>query len=239
MPNLSQVLASIVVMAGTFYKIPQVLKIHHAKSARGVSLYMIVLDAWTTLVETAYSYANRQPFLDWGEAPSQLVCSTSVALQICYYERQVKLQVLYVYAALSALATATVMHAPRVLGKRWGLRCLTFLKTINMFITVLSKLPQISTNYHSQSTGQLSVSTMGLGCLGSIVRFYTLFQSANGVDPLMVLNQLTSLLMNGTVVGQILYYNSAGGKKNGGGGVKNDRGTREQGGNKLSRRNSR
>ena len=54
----------------------------------------------------------------------------------------------------------------------------------------------------------------------------------------MVLNQLTSLLMNGTVVGQILYYNS-GGKKKGGDGGKNDRGTREQGGNKLSRRNSR
>ena len=35
---------------------------------------------------------------------------------------------------------------------------------------------------------------------------YTLFQSPNGIDPLMVLNQAASLVMNATIVGQILYY---------------------------------
>jgi mannose-P-dolichol utilization defect protein 1 len=208
--SLSNILAACVVFAGTFYKLPQVLKIYQAKSAKGVSIYMIILDAWTTLVETAYSYANNQPYIDWGEAPPQLFCSTAVALQIFYYERKTKLQVLYTYAAAIALATASVMHAPQLIGKKIGLKLLTFLKTINMLITVFSKLPQIQTNYTNQSTGQLSVSTMSLGCLGSIIRFYTLFQSANGVDPLMVLNQFTSLIMNGTIVGQILYYGSKG-----------------------------
>ena len=203
----STVLAVCVVVAGTFYKIPQVVKIHRARSAKGVSLFMMVLDSWSCMVETSYSYANGQSYLDWGEAPSQLTCSTLVALQICFYEHRVGKSILAGWAAAVALFTTTVMHAPNLLGKKLGLKFLTFLKTINMGITVFSKLPQIVTNYKTKSTGQLSPATIATGCLGSVVRFYTLFKSSNGIDPLMVLNQGTSLVMNGTVLGQILYYN--------------------------------
>ena len=206
--TMSKVLAGCVVFVGTFYKLPQVIKIQNARSAEGVSLTMIVLDAWTTMVETAYSYANGQHILDWGEAPSQLFCSTAVALQILYYESRVHQSILTAFAALCAVFTAVVMHAPQVIGKKIGLQFLTFLKTVNMAITVFSKLPQIFSNYHGKSTGQLSPVSIGLGCLGSVVRFYTLFKSPNGVDPLMILNQATSLVMNGTVLGQVLYYRS-------------------------------
>ena len=90
---------------------------------------MITTDAWTTMVETAYSYGNGQPFLDWGEAPSQLICSTSVALQILYYQRHVRKLILAKYATTFLLFTGVVMHAPLLLGKRIGFQLLKFLKT--------------------------------------------------------------------------------------------------------------
>ena len=169
---VSKFLATCVVFAGTLYKIPQVLKIYKARSAKGVSLTMITTDAWTTMVETAYSYGNGQPFLDWGEAPSQLICSTSVALQILYYQRHVRKLILAKYATTFLLFTGVVMHAPLLLGKRIGFQLLKFLKTINMFITFISKFPQIMENYKTKSTGQLSAPTMATGCLGGIGKYF-------------------------------------------------------------------
>ena len=57
--------------------------------------------------------------------------------------------------------------------------------------------------------GELSPTTTSLAVLGSVVRFYTLLKSER-LDPLMLVNQGTSLLSNGTILGQIVWFGGGG-----------------------------
>lgn len=210
--SLAEVLSYCTVGAGTLYKLPQVVKIWRARSARGIALSGVLLDTWCCAVEVAYSWAHSMPFADWGEAPAQMACSAAVALQILYYERKARLPSLAALGAAVLAHQAMLMQFPRLLGKKLGLRLLAALKALNMAIMLLSKTPQIVMNLRARSTGELSPSTIAIGCLGSLVRFYTLAKSKNGADALMVANQGTSLALNGTILLQILTYRQA--KKN-------------------------
>jgi mannose-P-dolichol utilization defect protein 1 len=211
--TLAKVLSYCTVGAGTLYKLPQMVKIWRAGSARGIALNGVLLDTWCCAVEVAYSWAQAMPFLDWGEALPQMSCSAAVALQILYYERKARLPSLTVLGAAVVVQQATLMHLPRLFGRQVGLGMLSALKALNMAIMLLSKMPQICMNHRAKSTGELSLSTVAIGCLGSVVRFYTLAKSTNGADALMVANQGTSLALNSTILMQILMYNKSKSKK--------------------------
>ena len=204
--TVAQVLSYCTVVAGTLYKLPQVLKIQRARSAKGIALKGVLLDTWCCAAEAAYSFANGQPFADWGEVPAQFLCSAFISLQILYYENKIQLPSIVTLGGFLVTHQVSLMHLPRILGQNVGLKVLSTLKTLNMAIILLSKIPQILLNHSRKATGELSPSTVGIGCLGSIVRFYTLAMSVNGVDPLMLANQGTSLALNSTILLQIFLY---------------------------------
>ena len=79
-----------------------------------------------------------------------------------------------------------------------------------MAATVGGKLPQIAQNHAARSSGELSPTTTSLAVLGSVVRFYTLLKSER-LDPLMIVNQGASLLSNGTIMSQIMWFGGGGG----------------------------
>lgn len=207
--TIAQALSYCTVGAGTLYKLPQVVKIWRARSARGIALHGVLLDTWCCAVEVAYSWANAMPFADWGEAPAQMACSAIVTLQIMYYERKARLPSLAALGAALMAYQVTLMHLPQILSRKLSLRLLATLKALNMGIMLLSKTPQILMNYRNESTGELSPSTVAVGCLGSVVRFYTLAKSVNGADTLMVANQGTSLALNSTILLQIFMYRNS------------------------------
>jgi hypothetical protein len=70
-------------------------------------------------------------------------------------------------------------------------------------VYMLSRLPQISLNYRTQSTGVLSVYSFAGNFVGSTIRLGTAYRHR---DALMLLNMLASLGLNGTLVAQILLY---------------------------------
>ena len=59
-------------------------------------------------------------------------------------------------------------------------------------------------NFRASSTGQLSAITVGLLFLGCVVRIATSWIETG--DLLTVANYVISTLLNGTILGQILYY---------------------------------
>ena len=59
-------------------------------------------------------------------------------------------------------------------------------------------------NFRASSTGQLSAITVGLLFLGCVVRIATTWIETG--DLLTVVNYIIATVLNGTILGQILYY---------------------------------
>ena len=68
-----------------------------------------------------------------------------------------------------------------------------------------SKIPQIISNYKIKAVGQLSLITTFSNFIGSLARIYTILKQIKN-DNLMIITQTNSLLLNGILVFQILYY---------------------------------
>ena len=85
-----------------------------------------------------------------------------------------------------------------------------FLFTITL-IVVLSRVPQIFTNFRNKSTGQLAFLTFFLSFAGSAARLATVMFETN--DFLFQLTFILSVALNGFIVLQFfLYWNSSQGK---------------------------
>ena len=95
--------------------------------------------------------------------------------------------------------------AREVFGHYIGTQLLNLSKTITIILGITGKLPQALSNFREQAVGELSFTTTLLNFIGSLVRIYTVFKQLAG-DALMITTQSTSLLLNGTLVLQILYY---------------------------------
>lgn len=87
----------------------------------------------------------------------------------------------------------------------WGIT-----QSSNMFIMILSKIPQIITNFNAKSTGQLSFFTFLLNFLGGIARLGTVILETN--DIMYLSGFVLSVFLNGIIVAQFLLYWNTGKK---------------------------
>lgn len=51
-------------------KLPQIIKIVNAQSAKGISLTMYILEVWAYTVSLIYAYRQELPFSTYGENAS-------------------------------------------------------------------------------------------------------------------------------------------------------------------------
>ena len=83
----------------------------------------------------------------------------------------------------------------------------------NLALSLLSRVPQILTNFSNKSTGQLAFITFFLSFLGVVARLGTILIETD--DYLYQLQYVLSVILNGIIVFQfgIYWNNSAAGKK--------------------------
>jgi len=75
----------------------------------------------------------------------------------------------------------------------------------SIIFTTLALLPQLRLNAARQDPGGFSPITAALACAGCSIRLFTTRQLAGG-DPLLLAGFGLGLVLNGTLLGQILYY---------------------------------
>jgi mannose-P-dolichol utilization defect protein 1 len=75
----------------------------------------------------------------------------------------------------------------------------------NSLVLLVSRVPQIMSNYAQKSTGQLSFITYFLNFMGTVARVFTTLQEPNATSAMMR-GVLMSMTMNGLIVGQIVFY---------------------------------
>lgn len=81
---------------------------------------------------------------------------------------------------------------------------LTFLQAATIPIAIASKGIQILENLRNNSTGQLSLVTWLLQFVGSSARIFTSVQETG--DWLVIVSFVVRALLDGVIVGQILFY---------------------------------
>lgn len=202
---LAVCLGYVMIVGSTFYKLPQIVQIHHARSARGVSMSAALMDAIGNVFQTAYSVGHRHPLSTYGENASQFVATFMILLQIFWYEHGFSAGALARHSVAFLSASIGACCAPGYMSRVAATAVLDAMKVTTVVLSLTSTLPQIFQSWRARSVGQLSLTTNGIGFAGTLIRMYTTLAQL-GDDRKMVVAQMLSVLTKCVIFGQILAY---------------------------------
>ncbi|KAH9172013.1 hypothetical protein EDB89DRAFT_2096290 [Lactarius sanguifluus] len=201
--SLSKGIGVAIVIGGSIMKVPQLLLILRAQSARGLSLTAYVLETLSYAITLAYSSRNGFPFSTYGENFFLTIQNVIITFLITLY---------------SASSPRPLTTAPNPTGKLLVAVLATFAVGFALFaapssalaaaqlgtlpLSLFSKLPQIAQNYRARSTGQLSAFAVVSQIAGCAARLFTTSQEVN--DPLVAAGFALALALN-LIVGVQMY----------------------------------
>jgi mannose-P-dolichol utilization defect 1 len=209
--QIAIILGYVVIFFSIVYKIPQIIQIQNVGSARGVNLLTNLQDLAAYIFAFAYSHSEGHPFSAYGENLFQGIGTLIISSQIFYFERKRSLSYVSQFIFGIGVSGVIMSKSKEIFGRALGTQLLNLSKTVTIILGLTGKLPQVYSNFRAKAVGELSFVTTLLNFIGSLVRIYTVFKQLAG-DALMITTQSTSLLVNGTLVLQILYYGPNGRK---------------------------
>ncbi|KAH7927933.1 mannose-P-dolichol utilization defect 1 protein [Leucogyrophana mollusca] len=198
--SLSKGLGLGIVVGGSIMKVPQLMLILNARSARGLSLPAYVLETLAYAITTTYSFRNNFPFSTYGENLFLTLQNTIITLLIIYYPTASprKSQNVSSHLTIATVATAASALALYVFPKE----VLSVLQLATLPLSLFSKLPQIRQNSRAQSTGQLSAFAVVSQIAGCLARLFT---TATEVGDLIVTAGFALALVLNIVLGAQLW----------------------------------
>jgi len=206
---ISKLLGLLIIAGSLILKVPQILKIVNAKSARGLALTTVLLELTCLLFTMSFSYRQGFPFGTYGETVFVSIQNLVIIFLIYVYGTGDKNQSAGVSASFFAILAiyGTVVYAfltnP---GNLLPLSVVASLQALNIPILISSRVPQIWSNYKARSTGQLAFLTWMLTFVGAMARIFTTLQEA--FDPILLAGYIIGATMSGTICLQILLYGS-------------------------------
>jgi mannose-P-dolichol utilization defect protein 1 len=203
--SLSKGIGVAVVVGGSIMKVPQLLLILRAQSARGLSLTAYVLETFSYAINLAYSSRNGFPFSTYGENFFLTIQNIFITFLIILY---------------NASSSRPLTAAPNPTGRLLTTVLATFAVGFALFtapasalaaaqlgtlpLSLFSKLPQIAQNYRARSKGQLSAFAVVSQIAGCAARLFTTSQEVN--DPLVAAGFALALALNLVVGAQMYAY---------------------------------
>ncbi|KAA1475611.1 mannose-P-dolichol utilization defect 1 protein [Dentipellis sp. KUC8613] len=203
--SLSKGLGIGIVVGGSIMKVPQLLLILRAHSARGLSLPAYVLETLAYAITTAYSWRNSFPFSTYGENFFLTIQNVIITLLIIQYapSAQSRRALTAAPSSTGQLASATVaMIAGAFTLAVVPHNILALLQLSTLPLSLFSKLPQIMQNHRARSTGQLSAFAVLAQIGGCAARLFTTATEVD--DVVLAAGFLLALLLN-IVLGIQLY----------------------------------
>ncbi|EGT60521.1 hypothetical protein CAEBREN_00817 [Caenorhabditis brenneri] len=193
---LSRGLGFAITLGSILLFVPQILKIHAAKSAQGISASSQILALIGAIGTASYSYRSGFVFSGWGDSFFVAVQLVIIILQIFLFSGQTLLSVGFL-GAVSAVTYGVV-------SQMIPMHVLTWVQAAGIPIVVTSKLLQIFQNYRAQSTGQLSLISVFLQFAGTVARVFTSVQDTG--DSLLIVSYSTAAVLNGLIFAQFFMY---------------------------------
>ncbi|XP_044752137.1 mannose-P-dolichol utilization defect 1 protein homolog [Coccinella septempunctata] len=194
--TLSTVLGVGIVLGSIFVKLPQVLKIYNAKTAKGISLATVTLDQIVLTLYSTYNYLKEFPMSAWADTAFLSIQTLAIAFLLLYYDGSPSKAYIYLvtYFIISGILESGLVPIDII----WALQ------GINIPLLLIGRVIQVHANYKNQSTGQLSAITCALLFFGSLARIFTSVQDTG--DTMVILTNVASFLANLVIIIQILYY---------------------------------
>mmetsp|Transcript_28423 Transcript_28423/g.79455 ORF Transcript_28423/g.79455 Transcript_28423/m.79455 type:complete len:245 (+) Transcript_28423:98-832(+) len=206
---ISKMLGIVIIIASAMLKVPQILVIVNAKSAKGVNITMFYSEILAFTITICFNIVNGSPLTTYAECYLILIQDFVLVLLIRWYgdEASVKPHSLFdpVFVAMTVVyAAVTGGLVTGALDEATGFPVLDFCQSLNVPLVFASRLPQIVQNHQSKSTGGLSIITFALNALGGTVRTWTTFVEAP--EFLLLLPVALSSSLNWIIVTQIILY---------------------------------
>jgi len=200
--SLSKALGLGIVLGGSIVKLPQIVKVFSSRSARGLSLSSYLLDTASTAIAVAYNARNAFSFSSYGELVFLLAQNAVIIALIVLYRPGRSLPTLAaVGAALAAAGYA--LSSPSLVTPA----TLQLLQASSIPLALAAKVPQIASNFHLGSTGQLSAFLVLNSLLGTLARVFTTSQETG--DNLLWWGFASTAALNAVIALQMaLYWNS-------------------------------
>lgn len=197
LPIISKALGYCIITASTVVKVPQIYLILKNNSIKGLSPASFELEVVGYTIAFAYCFNKKLPFLAYGELSFLLIQALILVGLIYNYSRTLKTTNWVTAAIYCALA-------PTVLAGGLNPFLLEVLYASQHAILFCSKLPQITKNFMSKNTGQLSFITCFMNFGGSLARTFTSVQERAPIS--MLVGCCLGIITNGILVSQILLY---------------------------------
>ncbi|KCV73110.1 hypothetical protein, variant [Fonticula alba] len=191
---LSKCLSYAMLLSGAIIKVPQILIILKNRRAAGLSLMSLVMELVCYSISITYSYRRGFAFSSYGE--TALIAVQDISLIFLVLALSNRLGLLALSPVLLGLWGAFMFFATGDMLK--------LMQSATIPVLLLSRLPQIISNFRNGHTGDLSAIGVFAFCIGPLARIFTTLKEAN--DPIILLGFALSLLVNGTLAAQMIYY---------------------------------
>ncbi|XP_054012787.1 solute carrier family 66 member 3 [Hylaeus anthracinus] len=178
-------------------KIPQILNLYNAKSAKGISIASLLLELVSYTVMTSYNYTNGYSFLSYMEYPVILFQEYIMFFLVLKYLNKINL-----VAALSAVLyfTITICFALRVIPAG----VLTFLASLCTPISMSSKVIQLLAIVRAKNADAVSPITWFISAFTNLTRVFTIW--LDSADILLLGNFTISVLLSSSIMFAAIYY---------------------------------
>eukprot|EP00347_Sterkiella_histriomuscorum_P022985 403336391 len=200
--SISKLIGYLIIAGAFIIKVPQILKIMKNKSVAGISKYMFYIEMMMYINSSGYSIHNKIPFSVYGENLIILAQNIIIVFLFWTYNKSVSI-IEKLFVMIFLIGYSYVLFNDSMLTeKQWELIAQT-----NILFLIMSRIPQILTNFMNRSTGHLAFLTFFLGFAGSAARLATVLVETD--DFLYRLQFIIGTILNGTLVLQfVMYWNN-------------------------------
>eukprot|EP00292_Cryptomonas_paramecium_P009849 CAMPEP_0113690130 /NCGR_PEP_ID=MMETSP0038_2-20120614/17594_1 /TAXON_ID=2898 /ORGANISM="Cryptomonas paramecium" /LENGTH=264 /DNA_ID=CAMNT_0000611369 /DNA_START=6 /DNA_END=800 /DNA_ORIENTATION=- /assembly_acc=CAM_ASM_000170 len=216
---LSKFLGTLVILGGVAFKVPQILKIAKNKSAEGIALSQYALELLISANTLSFNYHINAPFSTYGESVFILLQNIVIVFQIGYYQ---KISVVsFVLSWVVYLGIVAFLYSEFSRDLKLDAPVCTFtdgfscqmsrarlqdiLQVISTLFVIVSRVPQIMTNFRTRNVANLALVTWLLNFLGASIRVFTTMREIPD-QHILIFAFFVSALLSGTVVVQIIAF---------------------------------
>ena len=157
---------------------------------------------------SGYSIQASIPFSVYGESLIILFQNFLIVLMFWVFSKEITaIEKLVLFAFFSGYSFVLFSGSQYVSKDQWEL-----VQKSNLALSLISRVPQILSNFQNKSTGQLAFFTFLLSFLGVLARLGTVLMETDNF--LYQLQYILSAFLNGIIVLQfVLYWNNSGDAK--------------------------
>lgn len=218
----SRLLGWAIFVGSVLIKVPQIVAFVSSRSVDGISAAYVNAELTSYIFCVCYHVLKGNPLQTWGELLN--ICVQNAIILALFYHLSGGLGARALASFCFHLATIVILlndmlpdvrlpraacepltaFIPYACGVLTGRQVMAAVPSIFM---VASRAPQLWLNFRQRHTGQLSLVTCSLFAVGVLARLFTTVTEIN--DPVLVCGLLISLLMNGALALQIMFYRKA------------------------------